>query len=185
MIAMDLAAGFAKTISQIIQIDRCIHEGDVEAKSAREATGNDRRREQSRAERVGPGGDFRGTFAPEDAQLDHQDAAVRIGAERTQEVIALERPSDDRFGRLGIIGKPNRCRGGGSRVWSRLRRKDNRAESLLRQPNRTGETGNTGTDDGDAFSHNIIWQQGRIESYKSRMASMHFIAGIDAARRPA
>ena len=67
MIAVDLAAGLAKTTGEIIQIDRCVHERDIETKSTREATRNDSKRKQSRAERVGPGGNFRCTLAPEDA----------------------------------------------------------------------------------------------------------------------
>ena len=125
MMAMDLAAGFAKTISEVIQIDRCIHEGDVEAKSAREATGNDRRREQSRAERAGPGGDFRRNLrAGRRATRSSKTPLSGLALERTQEVVGLERPFDYRVGGLGIIGKPDRCGGGGSRRLSQSPPKD-------------------------------------------------------------
>ena len=82
-------------------------------------------------------------------ELDHRDAAARIFFKIDKHFVGCERPRNDFGNRFGVVGKPERGRGAGSRLLTDLFGKDDCAKSALGQNNAAGQSGNAGTNNGD------------------------------------
>ena len=110
-------------------------------------------RKKFRAERMRPIWNLNFTGARKGAQLDHGHAALRILAKIDKYFVGCERPRDHFVGRFGVVRKPNGGGRGGSCLLANLLGEDRGAISAFGEKNAAGQSGYTGTDDGDLFRH--------------------------------
>src|SRR5215469_8457765 len=127
-VRVDFAASLAKPRSEVIEIDRSVHQRDAQRETTFEAVATvlsavpNRpqpgcyRRKRLSAQRNSPIWNFNFATAQKLARLDHGNTAFGKASEFDKHIVGFERQWDHFFGWLDMVGKPNRRSGARCRL---------------------------------------------------------------------
>ena len=171
-VRMDFAASLAKARGEVIEINRSVHQRDAQRETTFEAVATALcavpngpqahcyRRKRLRAKWNGPFWNFNFTGAQKLPRFDDRDTALGKASEIEEHLVGFERQWDHSFGRLDMVGKPNRRSHAGGCLLPDVLREDRSAVTALDKNDTTRKARHTRADNCDVSIHSLNGRDG-------------------------